>query len=136
MFILDCSVTIGAFFKDENSEYAMRVVGSIGSTKAFVPVIWFYEVGNTLLIGERRKRISEIQRIEILDALVDLPINMPKSPNPNELGKIITLGKTLELTFYDAAYLNMALTEGLPLATLDMKMRAAAKQANVSLYEP
>jgi predicted nucleic acid-binding protein len=38
------------------------------------------------------------------------------------------------LSFYDAAYLELAAREHLPLATLDKQLRRAATAANVALY--
>jgi predicted nucleic acid-binding protein len=35
---------------------------------------------------------------------------------------------------YDAAYLELAIRENLPLATLDKNLKKAAKQADVTLY--
>ena len=40
------------------------------------------------------------------------------------------------LTVYDAAYLELAIREGLPLATLDHDLRKAARASGVPLVEP
>jgi predicted nucleic acid-binding protein len=46
---------------------------------------------------------------------------------------IMELGRVYHLTAYDAAYLELAMRAGLPLATQDERLRAAATQAGVPL---
>jgi predicted nucleic acid-binding protein len=43
------------------------------------------------------------------------------------------LARTHHLSAYDAAYLELAIREGLPLATLDDDLRRAAARAGVVL---
>lgn len=136
MFILDCSVTMAACLKDESSSYSTQVLDSLRHTEAFVPSLWLYEVGNTLLVAERKKRINFLQRQEYLRAIKSLPIQVCTSINLSELNEVISLGQSLNLSFYDASYLKLAILKNLPLATLDTKLQEAAKQAGVSTYLP
>jgi predicted nucleic acid-binding protein len=46
---------------------------------------------------------------------------------------ILNLARDHNLSSYDASYLDLAIKKGLPLATLDKKMRKAAKSMNVEL---
>ena len=39
-------------------------------------------------------------------------------------------------TAYDAAYLELAIRRRLPLATIDGKLRLAAKAVGVAIYQP
>jgi predicted nucleic acid-binding protein len=48
-------------------------------------------------------------------------------------GPVLDLARAQGLSVYDAAYLHLAMREGLPLATLDDDLRAAASRVGVSL---
>jgi predicted nucleic acid-binding protein len=47
------------------------------------------------------------------------------------LGRILQLAREHRLTEYDAAYLDLAMREGLPLATLDNDLLAAARRVGL-----
>jgi predicted nucleic acid-binding protein len=49
------------------------------------------------------------------------------------VGRLVT---DYRLSGYDAAYLELAIRKGLPLATLDDELRRAAIAANVDLVAP
>jgi predicted nucleic acid-binding protein len=51
------------------------------------------------------------------------------------LGPVVALARTHNLTAYDASYLELAMREGIPLATLDDKLQAAAVTSGVPLAE-
>ena len=48
----------------------------------------------------------------------------------------INIARQHRLSAYDAAYLEIALRSGLPIATLDAPLKAAASVAGVSIYQP
>jgi len=47
--------------------------------------------------------------------------------------QILSVARQNDLTEYDAAYIELALREGFPLATLDDKLRRAATRVGISL---
>ena len=55
---------------------------------------------------------------------------MDLSPDDTAL---LTLSRRHRLTVYDAAYLELALREALPLATLDAQLAVAARSETVPL---
>ena len=58
-FVLDASLTLQWFLEDEaDRKYSLAVLASLSEKLALVPLLWFYEVGNGLLMAHRRKRIS------------------------------------------------------------------------------
>jgi predicted nucleic acid-binding protein len=58
-FVLDASLTLQWFLEDEaDRKYSLAVLASLSEKRALVPLLWFYEVGNGLLMACRRKRIS------------------------------------------------------------------------------
>jgi predicted nucleic acid-binding protein len=57
--VLDASLTLQWFLEDEvDRQYALSVLVRLSSNRAVVPMLWFYEVGNGLLMAHRRKRIT------------------------------------------------------------------------------
>ena len=54
-FVVDNSVVMAWCFEDEISPYAELILDSLENTTAIVPLIWPLEVGNVLLVAERKK---------------------------------------------------------------------------------
>ncbi|MGH8752190.1 MAG: type II toxin-antitoxin system VapC family toxin [Burkholderiales bacterium] len=130
-FILDCSVAVSWCFEDETSSRADTVLGMLLHNEAIVPAIWPLEIANSLLVGERRKRLAKAQTVLFLEKLAALPIKLDKS-DP-DLAEVLTLGRAQDLSAYDSAYLELALRNRLPLATLDARLAKAAKRCGVKL---
>jgi predicted nucleic acid-binding protein len=135
-FVLDASVTLAWCFPDENSVFAERIAAAFRSgDSAIVPAFWPHEVLNALLAGEKRKRITrDLIRI-FLEDLSMLPITLEQFPANIVFSRIQQLSRDYSLTSYDAAYLDLALAGGLPLATLDDDLRRAGKKAGARLLE-
>ncbi len=94
-----------------------------------------FEVTNALLLAERRGRINAAQQAEFLERLRQLPIQMEHRPATWLGQQILPLARTHRLTAYDAAYPELAGREGLPLATNDEDLKAAARAVGVPLVE-
>ena len=132
-FVLDASVTLGWYLPDERNDYANRILRRLAEEAAIVSGIWHIEVANGLLVAERRGRISapDIPRIHSL--LSVLPIAPVGPALDSALGPVLVVARTYGLSAYDASYLELALREGHPLATLDRNLRAAARKSEVAL---
>jgi len=102
---------------------------------AVAPSFWPHEVLNALLVGEKRKRISKELVRSFLDDLAKLPIVLEQFPAGVVFGRLQRLSREHGLTAYDAAYLDLALDSGLPLATLDEDLARACKKARVRLLQ-
>ena len=132
-FVVDNSVVMSWCFKDEDNPYADLVLGRIEEATAYVPSVWPLEVVNVLLAAERKKLISETDSIRFLRLLSQLPILVQHESPERAMKDILNLARAHDLSSYDASYLDLAMKKGLPLATLDKKMRKAAKSMNVEL---
>lgn len=132
-FVLDCSMTMAWCFEDESSEHAMTILESLKNTKAIVPTIWPLEVVNVLLLARKNKRITELQSTSFIDALSALPITVDPSTTFRAMHSILVLAAQSNLTIYDAAYLELAIREEIPLFTLDKSLMNAAKKLNIAL---
>ena len=135
-FVLDASVVLTWCFPDENAAAAHHVAGLFkrGDT-AVAPSFWPHEVLNALLVGEKRKRISKELVGSFLDDLATLPIVLDQFPASVVFERIQHLSREHGLPAYNAAYLDLALGSGLPLATLDEDLARACKKAHVRLVQ-
>jgi predicted nucleic acid-binding protein len=131
--VLDASLALQWFLEDEvGRQYGLDVLASLSSKRAVVPILWFYEVGNGLLMACRRKRITFDQVDGFLTRLKALPIEAAPQL-PAELLALPALAEKHSLTNYDAAYLGLAMRLNLPLATTDTDLRRAAAAAGVEI---
>jgi predicted nucleic acid-binding protein len=134
-FVLDCSVAMPWCFADEENAYAEAVLDRLEKTAAIVPSLWRLEAANILLSAERRKRITRAEATRLASFLSDLPIHDDSESALRGLSRVLDLGRDHHLTAYDAAYLELALRLGLPLATLDQQLCRAAREVDVPLLE-
>ena len=132
--VLDASIALAWCFPDEESAASEAILDLLSAGReAFVPVLWPLEVGNALLVAERRKRITVAQVTSVLQRIARLPITVVPLTTGRAFGSILYLARQEQLTEYDAAYLDLSLREGLPLATLDDDLRRAARRAGIDL---
>src|SRR5690242_19073125 len=136
VFVLDGSVTMAWFFRDETDAYAEAVEDSLPHAQAVVPTLWPLEVANTLVVGERRKRSTEAQAATWLNHLRALPIIVDDETAMRAWDDTLSLARAHKLSAYDAAYLELALRRSLPLATLDDRLKEAAAALGVAEYKP
>lgn len=135
-FVLNAQTTLAWCFEDETTAATEALLDALGKGGvAHVPTLWPYEVANVLLSAERQKKPrSNAARAEsFLGRLAALPIVIDAESTRHAHGKTIVLGRQHKLTASDAAYLELALRRGVPLATNDAALRQAAKAAGVPL---
>jgi predicted nucleic acid-binding protein len=135
-FVLDGSVTLAWLFHDERDPYADAIIGKLPDLEMIVPRLWHLEVANVLLGGERRRRCNQADTTRWLGYLSGLPIRVDGSTEARAWSETINLARQHNLTEYDAAYLELALRTGAPLATLDAKLLTAASALGVARYNP
>ena len=135
-FVLDNSVTMVWAFEDETDPYAEAIADSLPDVRAFVPGHWRLEVANALLVGERRKRTTEAKVVQFLTLLESFPITVDDQSSAKAWHDTLHLARSRGLSVYDAAYLELALRRGLPLASLDAELKAAAAAAGVKEFRP
>jgi len=134
-FVLDASLALAWHFEDEISEYADRVLDRLGEDPAVVPSLWALEIANALVVAERRGRLSPAGVARAAELFLEVPISIHEVAPQSALGPVLDLARTHGMTTYDAAYLELAMREGLPLATEDEALRAAAERVGVPLLE-
>lgn len=133
-FVLDCSATLPWVFASEATKetHALHDV-LIAGGKAWVPSLWHLELGNVLLGAKRKARIDQAGIEKFLATLALYDIEVDPETMTVAWSKTLSLAESFGLSVYDAAYLELALRKGLPLASLDGSLRAALKKAGGSL---
>lgn len=134
-FVIDNSVVMTWCFKDEANQYADAILDSLEVSAGFVPSIWPLEVCNVLLVAERKKRIGEADSARFIALLTELPIIVEQEPPERMIKEIFALAREHKLSSYDASYLDLAMRKGLPVATLDKNLIAAAKRSKVPILK-
>lgn len=132
--ILDCSVALSMAFAEEFDDYTRHVFESIRTGGALVPSLWHYEVANILSSGVRRKRLTQAASLRFLALLAKQPIETAIENAVFPALRFYELAQEHSLTAYDAAYLRLALSSGLPLASKDKSLNDAARAAGVPLF--
>ena len=133
-FVLDASIALAWCFEDESTPAAWALLDRLRAAPGHVPALWTLEIGNILLGAERRRRITQARAVEFLGILGDLDIRVdPDSPG-RAFRDLLPLARERDLTTYDAAYLELAMRLGLPLATKDGSLARAAKALHVKTF--
>ncbi len=135
MFVLDCSVTMAWIFDDAEDPLAAAVRDRLAGDVALAPSIWPLEVGNALLAAERRERVSRAEALRFLEVLGQLPIEVDATEVMVAPERTLQIARETGVSAYDASYLELAARFGVPLATLDRRLAAAAVQVGVALCE-
>ena len=130
------SVTMAWCFPDETNAYADAILSQLRSTRAFAPALWPLEVANILLVGERRRRLTTAQSERFVALLGHLPIIVDAGSRERALSAVLALGRAHTLSAYDAAYLDLTMVHGLPLATIDQRLRDVAVARGIPLVTP
>jgi predicted nucleic acid-binding protein len=135
-FVLDASIALCWCFEDQAISYTEAILDLLSEgRRAIVPSVWPLEISNALLSGERRKLISTARVTGIIEEIKALPIEVDRRGFGREFSEILGLARTFRLTTYDAAYLELAMREALPLATLDKDLSKAARAAGITALE-
>lgn len=135
-FVLDASVGLAWFLDRPVPQLAARAWRALeGNARAVVPQLWLLEMANGFATAERRGALSRstIERC-LLNTEMVLSTSIDLESSAISIRQAFYAASTFRLTAYDAAYLETARREGLPLATLDGELITAAKKAGVSLF--
>jgi predicted nucleic acid-binding protein len=131
--VLDASVALSWCFKNEATATADRVLERLATEAASVPAIWHLEIANVLALSERRGRITPANSSEFIALLEALDVVIDDGTPSRALGLVFDLARAERLTAYDAAYLELAMRLGIPLASKDADLCDAAERLGVNV---
>jgi predicted nucleic acid-binding protein len=130
--VLDASVALAWCFKDELTEAAAQLRDRLQTGIAAVPLLWFIEIANALALAERRGRITAAESAQLIALFETLGIEADGETASLAFTRILDLAREQRLTAYDAAYLELAMRLGVPLASKDRDLCDAADRVGVS----
>ena len=129
-FVIDASAMMPWVFEDEDDPISAAVASRAAIEDLAVPALWWFELRNALITGERRRRITPDDSQLFIRRLGGLAVVIDRSPDDNLL---FGLARQHRLTAYDAAYLELAKRKSAHLATLDTALARAARNEGVTL---
>ena len=133
-WVIDSSIALAWALPDETSKEADRFLSQISIRSIlWVPALWWYETANALLMAQRRKRLTEAERIRLMELYRRLPIRTDMALDSDSMARFQILAIEYNLSAYDAAYLELAQRRGLGLATVDRPLRVAAQRAGMKV---
>lgn len=143
-FVLDNSVAMRWRFagRADHVAYAQAILGRLETDAGLVPVVpplWHIEAANAILFvktGKKRVKrdITEADIVEFREFLLAQGIETDGDLQTVYGNRVLSLAREYALSAYDAAYLDLALQQGLPLATNDEDLARAAVAAGIPLF--
>lgn len=131
--VLDASIALAWCFEDEVTAATQEILARLATEAASVPAIWLLEVANALTTAERRRRVTRADSAEFIATLESLLIAVDEETPALGFGRILDLAREERLTAYDAAYLELAMRLGVPLASKDGALCDAAERVGVTV---
>jgi len=134
-FVLDASVALAWFVDRPTAPYADHIRELLlRGDRALVPPLWKLEIANGFLVAERRGVLTPSDTVEALQNLdIVIAQAIENAEDSVSMRRALNAGRKFGLTAYDAVYLETALGQDLPLATLDRQLKAAASKAGVEI---
>jgi len=129
--MLDSSATLAWIYANEITEPIRNVFDLVRENGAWAPGLWKLEGANILEMGVRRGRHdAAFSRLHPWRSRSPADLDRCRD-GPSGVGRHAPLVRAPPLDLYDAAYLELALRRGLPLASLDTELRGAARAEDV-----
>jgi len=100
-----------------------------------VPSVWALEITNAVLVAERRKRVKQPDVRRFVELLGGLTIMEQSKTVADTVSNVLPLAREYDLSAYDAAYLDVAVRQGAPLATLDSTLEKAGRSAGIKIFK-
>jgi len=132
--VIDASLALAWCFPDEASEYADGVLVALEGRTVMVPRVWALEITNAVLVAERRKRVKQADVRRFVELLGGLTLIEQSQTAIDTVSSVLPLARQYGLSAYDAAYLDVAIRQGAPLATLDSTLEKAGRSAGIKIF--
>jgi len=135
--VLDASMALAWLFpRLDPAEAALadQALDELDHEEFAVPAIWYGEVANGILRGERKGLVTPSQTAAFLAELEAADIETEADSPRLRQSVVLVLARTYGLTAYDAIYLELALRRGAPLVTFDSKLADAMRKAGGRVF--
>jgi len=134
LIVLDASLLIAWLLEEDTAMSAPELGEILQQETLVVPAHWSAEIGNALLMNLRRGRLPSNRLEMMLDDCAAFEISIEPPPPVEKISALTRLAAAHNLTFYDAAYIQLALERAIPLGTLDQDMRSAAARLGIQVF--
>jgi predicted nucleic acid-binding protein len=137
-FVLDASVALLWLVPQSNFagvDYANVSLNALKESQALVPSLWPLEIANVVAKLEAKGIVTEADSQRFIALLSRLNIVTDQATASHALGDTLNIARRHKLSAYDAAYLELALRTGLPLATLDAHLAKAAVSTGMPIFD-
>lgn len=132
--VLDASVALCWLFDDQATAYTESVLDRlVGGDTVVAPALWPFEIANVVTLAERRRIVNPAQAAVFFQTVGQLSIAVDRAGIEHIFSAVFETARRYRLSAYDAGYLELALREALPLATVDAALRNAARAAGVAI---
>jgi len=131
--VVDSSAICALFFEDETAPESEQLLEQLEAGGVWVPGLFLWEVANVLLMAERRQRINQAERAEALQLVESLGLQIDQADPAVAWHDGLQLAAQTGLTSYDAAYLELAMRLGTPLASRDRALQQCCRNVGVKL---
>jgi predicted nucleic acid-binding protein len=132
--VIDASLALAWCFPDGASEYADGVLVALEGRTVMVPPVWALEITNAVLVAERRKRVKQADVRRFVELLGGLTLIEQSQTAIDTVSSVLPLARQYGLSAFDAAYLDVAVRQGAPLATLDSTLEKAGRSAGIKIF--
>ena len=130
-FVIDNAVVSGWYLENQATPYTEAIAKRLREDRAVAPALWELELTNVLRTACLRQRMTAEKAQQVLARIAKLPITVDRTGAPPY--ELLALALRFGLSSYDAAYLELAMRHGLPIATQDAALRAAAQLAGLAI---
>lgn len=134
MIVVDTSIVIGWAVESQSSELGERALEQVLNSGWTVPFIFMLEFASALRGLERRKRIPPLTTDTVIKSIEKMSPVVDAATQLSPQSTLLPLARKLDITLYDAAYLELSLRTKYPLATRDKELAAAARIAGAGLF--
>jgi len=134
VFVLDASLALAWAFDEEETEFTRAALAQVLEHVVIAPTVWPLEIVNAVVVATRHGRLAESDAPEFVGLVDGLDVEVDGRAHLAAFDDILRLAREHGLSSYDAAYLELALRIGAPLATLDAGLARAARAAGVELF--
>ena len=132
---MDASAFVALMLGQGDEEFRRVLQIELQRSGAYAPALWWYEAANTLMIGIRRGRHDAEFAKYVLEREKSYVIVSDRRDLSHVWIRAFDLAAQYSLTVYDASYLELAMSRGATLATLDQALIRAAQLAGVPLLQ-
>ena len=134
--VIDAAIVLSWIIPDEHNAAADAILELLDYETVVVPGNWSVEVADALAVGVATGDISEVGAQRFVTLLETLDVVEYACEPTAAVGRRISLCREHLITVRDAAYLDVAMREDLPLATFERTLRQAARNTGVKLFTP